>query len=112
DSITAGKLMQQTFLISGASGGMLSAAYYRELYIHKKNGSPVNLHQSTYTDNITQDLLNPIFSSMISRDIFSPAQKFSIGPYQYIKDRGYAFESKLNENTGGILDKQLKDFEM
>ena len=110
DSITGGKLMQQTFLISGASGGMLSAAYYRELYKNKKNGLPVNLHQSTYTDNITQDLLNPVFSSMISRDIFSPAQKFSVGPYRYIKDRGYAFEEKLNENSGRVLGGQLKDY--
>ena len=110
DSITSGKLMQQTFLISGASGGMLSAAYYRELYNNKRKNSPVNLHQSTYTDNITQDLLNPVFSSMISRDIFSPAQKFSIGPYRYIKDRGYAFEEKLNENSGKLLNGQVRDY--
>lgn len=110
DSITRGRLMQQTFLISGASGGMLSAAYYRELYKNKKKNAAVNLHQSTYTDNITQDLLNPVFSSMISRDIFSPAQKFSVGPYRYIKDRGYAFEEKLNENSGNILNRQLKDY--
>jgi hypothetical protein len=111
DSITNGRLMQQTFLISGASGGMLSAAYYRELYNNKRKGDPINLHQSLFTDNITQDLLNPVFSSMISRDIFSPAQKFSVGPYRYIKDRGYAFEEKLNENSGRILNKRLKDYE-
>ena len=29
--------------------------------------------------------------------------------YEYIKDRGYAFEQKLNKNTGGVLDKQLRD---
>jgi hypothetical protein len=110
DSITSGKLMQETFLISGASGGMLSAAYYRELYRDKIKGMAVDLHQSTYTDNITQDLLNPVFSSMISRDIFSPAQKFSVGPYRYIKDRGYAFEEQLNENSGKLLNKQLKDY--
>lgn len=110
DSITNGKLMRQTFLISGASGGMLSAAYYRELYNNKRKGLSVNLHQKVLTDNISQDLLNPVFSSMISRDIFSPAQKFSVGPYRYIKDRGYAFEEKLNENSGNILNKQLKDY--
>ncbi|WP_301921263.1 hypothetical protein [Ferruginibacter sp.] len=110
DSITGGRLMQQTFLISGASGGMLAAAYYRELYHNKLKGQPINLHQSVYTDNIAQDLLNPIFSSMISRDIFSPAQKFLVGPYSYIKDRGYAFEEKLNENSGKILNRQLKEY--
>lgn len=110
DSITKGRLMKQTFLISGASGGMLSASYYRELYVRKNNGSPINLHDVAYTNNITQDLLNPIFSSLVSRDIFSPAQKFSVGPYRYVKDRGYAFEQKLNENSGGMLDRQLKDY--
>lgn len=110
DSITHGDIMRQTFLISGASGGMLSAAYYRELYNSKRKGANINLHQSSYTDNITQDLLNPVFSSMISRDIFSPAQKFSVGPYTYIKDRGYAFEEKLNDNSGRILNKQIRDY--
>ena len=110
DSITKGKLMQQTFLISGASGGMLSAAYYRELYNIKRNGLAINLHHSAYTNNISQDLLNPIFSSMISRDMFSPSQKFSVGKYNYIKDRGFAFEEKLNENSGMLLNKQLRDY--
>src|SRR6185369_7564937 len=34
---------------------------------------------------------------------------FKIGNYYYIKDRGYAFEQKLSENTRGLLNKQLKD---
>jgi len=110
DSITRGRIMQQTFLISGASGGMLSATYFRELYASKQKNPAINLYNPAYTENITQDLLNPVFSSMISRDIFSPAQKFSIGPYHYVKDRGYAFEQKLNENSGGILNKQMKDY--
>jgi hypothetical protein len=110
DSISQGKLMQHTMLISGASGGMLSAAYYRELYHLKQQGKPVNLHDRKYTDNIAQDLLNPLFSSMIARDIFSPAQKFSVGNRQYVKDRGYAFEQKLDANTEGVLHRQLKDY--
>ena len=110
DQITGGKLMQQTFLISGASGGMLSATYFRELYAERKKSTAINLQATEYIENISEDLLNPIFSSMVSRDLFAPAQKFSIGPYQYVKDRGYAFEEKLNENTGGILKKQLRDY--
>lgn len=107
DSITNGQLLQHTMLMSGASGGMLAATYYRELYLQKQKGQPIDLYNPTYTDNIAQDLLNPVFSSMIARDIFSPAQKFSIGENKYVKDRGYAFEQKLNENSKGLLDKQL-----
>ncbi len=111
DSITSGKLMQHTFLISGASGGMLAATYYRELYRANQQDQPVyKLHHKSFADNIAGDLLNPVFSSMIARDIFSPAQKFTVGNYKYVKDRGYAFEQQLNENTNGLLNVQLKDF--
>ena len=111
DSITNGKLMQQTMLISGASGGMLAATYYRELYRRNLTATiKQNLHHPNLTNNIAEDLLNPVFSSMLARDIFSPAQKFTVGNYKYVKDRGYAFEQKLNENTAGLFNTQLKDF--
>jgi hypothetical protein len=110
DSAFDGKLMSHTMLISGASGGMLAVAYYRELYLEKKKDSTLNLNSTAYSDNIAKDLLNPLFSSMVARDIFSPAQKFTAGKYEYIKDRGYAFEQKLNRNSKFILSKQLKDY--
>jgi len=110
DSATGGHLMDQTFLITGASGGMLSASYFRELSLEKSKGRKINLQSDQYLSDISQDLLNPVFTSLISRDIFSPAQKFSVGPYQYIKDRGYAFEQKLNENTHHVLNKQIADY--
>ena len=62
------------------------------------------------SDDIAGDLLNPIFTSFFARDLVSPAQKFTVGPYRYVKDRGYAFEQKLNSNTRGYLNKQLKDY--
>jgi hypothetical protein len=104
-----GRLMDNTFLISGASGGMLAATYYRELYRQKVNGKNISLFDPQYVDDISGDLLNPIFSSMIARDIFSPAQKFSVDGERYVKDRGYAFEKKLADNTHGLLNFQLKD---
>ena len=109
DSITQGNLMQHTFLISGASGGMLAASYYRELYRLKLTDKKLNISDSRYTDNIAVDLLNPVFTSMIARDIFAPAQKFTVGNFKYVKDRGYAFEKKLSDNTNGLLNKQLKE---
>lgn len=111
DSSTNGKLMQHTFLISGASGGMLAATYYRELYRNKLRDSSLQLYDSKYSDYISTDLLNPVFTSMIARDIFAPVQKFSVGNNRYIKDRGYAFEKKLSDNTGGLLNIQLKDIQ-
>ncbi len=109
DSMSEGKIMKHTFLISGASGGMLAATYYRELYRKKIRNSQVNPNESIYTDNISRDLLNPVFTSMIARDIFAPVQKFRVGEQLYVKDRGYAFEKKLADNTNGLLNVQLKD---
>ncbi|MEO6406425.1 MAG: patatin-like phospholipase family protein [Ferruginibacter sp.] len=109
DSISGGKLMQHCFLFSGASGGMLAATYYRELYRKKFLDSNINLHDKRFTNDIADDLLNPVFSSMIARDLFAPGQKFSVDSFLYVKDRGYAFERKLSQNTHGVLQEQLKD---
>lgn len=110
DSLSEGKLMQRTFLMTGASGGMLGATYFRELYRRRQNGAPIRLSDSTYVDNISKDLLNPLFSSFVTRDILAPAQQFTVSPYTYVKDRGFAFEEQLNRNTGNILDQRLGDY--
>lgn len=110
DSITNGQLMKQTMLITGASGGMLGAAYFREMYYRRTKGEAINLQDPKYVDNISKDLLNPLFSSFVARDITSPAQRVTIANHTYIKDRGYAFEKKFNENTGGFLDRELREY--
>lgn len=110
DSVSHGELMRRTFLITGSSGGMLGAAYFRQLWYEKARGQAINLQDRKYPENISGDLLNPIFTSFVARDLASPAQKFKVGNYEYIKDRGYFFEQKLNANTGGILNKTLRDF--
>lgn len=110
DSLSSGELLKKTFLINGASGGMMGATYFRELYMRRQKGDSIRLQDNKYVENISGDLLNPIFSSFVTRDLISPAQKFSVGPYSYVKDRGYAFEEKLNKNTNGFLNKRLGDY--
>jgi hypothetical protein len=110
DSLLQGDLMNKTLFITGASGGMLGAAYYRELFLQKQKNDTININDKKYIDNITNDLLNPLFSSFITRDIIGPVQKFTYHNLHYTKDRGYAFEEQLNNNTAGVLDKQLKDY--
>jgi hypothetical protein len=109
DSLSGGDLMKKTFLITGASGGMLGAAYFRELEKEKRNGKTINLQNRQYVDDISSDLLNSLFTSFVARDLAAPAQRFSVGTFEYVKDRGYAFEEKLNSNTRGLLNKQLKE---
>ena len=110
DSLTGGQIMKKTFLVTGASGGMIGATYFRELYRQNLYGKHLDLQSPQYVDKIADDLLNPTFTSFIARDLFAPEQKFAMGPYTYLRDRGYAFESALNDNTGGILNKRLKDY--
>lgn len=104
DSVTHGQFMKQAFLMTGASGGMLAAAYFRELYRLKEAGQPINLQDPVYLKNISGDLLNPVFSSLVARDFIAPTQRFTYNGFSYIKDRGYSFEQKLNQNTRGVLD--------
>ncbi len=110
DSLTGGEIMKKTFLINGASGGMIGASYFRELYLRSKTDTSIHLDDPNYVDDIAGDLLNPLFTSFFARDLVAPAQKFTVGPYTYLKDRGYSFEQKLNDNTRGYLNKQLKDY--
>jgi len=110
DSATHGQIMKQTFLITGASGGMIGATYFRELYRQKVQNPAINIRSAQYINDIAGDLLNPTFSSFIARDLFAPQQYFSVGPYRYLKDRGFSFETALNGNTRGFLNKRLQDY--
>ncbi|MFN3403640.1 MAG: patatin-like phospholipase family protein [Cytophagaceae bacterium] len=115
DSSTTGKLLNQSILITGASGGMVGASYFRELYLQKMEGKELNIYDDRYYNNVTKDVLNPVIFSLVVNDIFFRFQKFNYGNYEYLKDRGYAFEEQLNKNLDYALDKkvsQYKDPEM
>ena len=108
DSAMGGNLMKQTVLINGASGGMLGAAYYRALYYERLKGNrSIHLNNAEYANDISKDLLNPLFSSFVTRDILGPVQLLKQNGNTYIKDRGYAFEQQLNRNTNGMLNHPL-----
>jgi hypothetical protein len=110
DSLTNGELLNHTALITGASGGMVGAAYLRELYWQKQNKKIIDFHSVDYISNISKDLLNPIIFTMTVNDLFLRFKTFRDGEFSYKKDRGYAFEKQLNENTGFVFNKRLKDY--
>lgn len=110
DSSLNGQVMNHAITMTGASGGVIGASYYRELYLRKLAGEKINLYDEAYLKNISKDILNPIFFSLVVNDIFFRFQKFNYGGHSYLKDRGYAFEQQLNRNTGNILDKKLVDY--
>ena len=110
DSVTNGNLFKHTVSISGASGGLIGAAYFRELKYLQKKDQTLNIHDPKYLANIGKEALNPIIFSLLTNDIFIRYQSFDYGGYSYPKDRGYAFEQKLNKNLEGMLDKRLIDY--
>lgn len=110
DTLTNGKFFPKCFLITGASGGMIGAAYFRELYLEKQTGKISSLQKKEYINNISKDLLNPVFTSLVARDMIGPLNSFTFNGNSYIKDRGYAFEQKLNTNTKGLLNKKFIDY--
>jgi hypothetical protein len=110
DRATGGKLLRQSALITGASGGMLGAAYLREIYLRQQEGASVSIYDTTYLEDVGKDLLNPVTFAIVSNDLFYPATTFQSGNFTYRKDRGYLFENQINENYRGFLSKRLADY--
>jgi hypothetical protein len=114
DSLSQGQLMKNTVLMSGASGGMLGLAYYRELYLRTKLGVVTDLYDKKYQDKIGKDMLNKIWGTVVTNDLYYPIQMRTIDSMQYRLDRGMMMEKAFNENTDYILDKPMsayKNFE-
>lgn len=128
DSLTQGKLFDHTRLITGASGGLVGASYFRELVLRnklqeqenppepivqfatEKNEQKYSIYAPRYINNLGQDNLNAIIFTLLVNDLFVRFQPFEIEGKSYLKDRGYAFEQQLNKNTEGILNKRLIDY--
>lgn len=110
DSLLKGKLFKHTHLIAGSSGGMIGAAYFRELYLLKQKSPNINLYNRSYGDNISKDILNPVAFSIATNELFFGLQSFTDANHSYPKDRAYAFERQLNENTSNLFDKTLGDY--
>lgn len=107
DSLLEGKLLDHTALMTGASGGLLGAAYLRELKWQQTQGKLRQINQQEHIHAISQDLLNSITFMLVANDLSIPWTTFEYGGERYFKDRAYIFEKQFNENTGTILDKPL-----
>lgn len=110
DSITGGQFFDHVPLISGSSGGMIGAAYYREMYMRSMSDQRLNLYDDSLAKNMSKDILNPIAGAIALNDLFIRTGTFTYENKSYPKDRGWAFESALNKNTHGVLNKKLKEY--
>jgi hypothetical protein len=107
---TGGKFFDHTFLMTGASGGMLGAAYFRELYLRDKQHEKLNYLDTIFLDDMGKDMLNGMATSIITNDIFYPWQTYNYKGGDYKKDRAYMFNKKLNENTDFRMYKLLDEY--
>lgn len=107
DFLTKGKLTNNIHMITGASGGMVGAAYFRQLMIERLEGKIPHLYAPKYKANIGNDLLNRLSFMASTNDIFIRYQKFNYNGMNYTKDRGFAFEDQLIQNTDKLLEHNL-----
>jgi hypothetical protein len=111
DSLTSKEFMKNIQMITGASGGMVGAAYYRDLMIMEKEDDITTRTSGKYLINISKDLLNRLSFSISTNDMFFRFQKVEINNFKYSKDRGYAFEQALVSNLDGAFSRTLGEYE-
>lgn len=111
DSLSNNRFMESSQLITGASGGMMGASFYREMILRKKQGASGTPQSWNLLFDIGKDLLNPITFSITVSDLFFNLQRFKVGNTSHPKDRAYAFEKQFNENTLKVFaGKTLSDY--
>jgi hypothetical protein len=111
DSITRGALMEKSILITGASGGLIGASYFRELKLREKMGEDTRPYAESHRKNISTDNLNPLIFSLLANDFFVSFTKFQYNGNHYYRDRGYTFEEQLNQITERMMDKPIRDYD-
>lgn len=107
DSITQGDLMKHTVLITGASGGLIGASYFRELKLREQAGQQVYPFSSRHRKHIASDNLNPLIFGLLANDLFVGFNSFQYQGNHYYRDRGYTFEEQLNQITERLMDKPI-----
>jgi len=111
DSLTHGALMEQSILITGASGGLIGASYFRELKLREKQGQSPHPYSEVHRQRISTDNLNPLIFSLMANDLFVGFTKFEYNGNYYYRDRGYTFEEQLNQITERMMDKPIKAYD-
>ncbi|MCT4623031.1 MAG: hypothetical protein N4A46_05355, partial [Schleiferiaceae bacterium] len=110
DSTLGGNLLDHVFVITGSSGGMLGAAYYRELAYQEALGKRINIQSRDYYDRMGKDMLNAVGFSLAVNDLFIPLKNVKFGDQKYKMDRGFAWEYRLLEITDSIFYRRLADY--
>ncbi|MEL7192475.1 MAG: hypothetical protein AAFO96_08550 [Bacteroidota bacterium] len=109
DSVTEGRASDNMRLMTGASGGMFGASYFRELYLRQQKGEEIDPFHPQYRENISQDLLNRVFFKMFT-DILLPTRKVEVGCNEYDWETGYSFDHQVGQNMPEFTGRKLGDY--
>jgi hypothetical protein len=110
DSVTKGRLMDNSILITGASGGLIGASFFRELVLRQRQGQQTRPYAQVHREHISTDNLNPLIFGLLANDLFVGFNKFEYANHQYIRDRSYTFEEQLNQITERMMDKPISAY--
>ncbi|MEJ1238534.1 patatin-like phospholipase family protein [Chryseolinea sp. T2] len=111
DSLTRGALMKNSILITGASGGLIGASFFRELKLRDILGENTRPYSRSHQQQIATDNLNPLIFSLLANDFFVSLTKFRYNGNLYHRDRAYTFEEQLNHITLRMMDKPLHAYD-
>lgn len=110
DSLSRGELLKHSVLITGASGGLIGASYFRELKLRQQQGEPINPYANIHREKISTDNLNPLIFSLLANDLFLGLTKYEYAGKAYTRDRAFTFEDQLNQITEGLMDKTISEY--
>lgn len=92
------KAMDNLHLITGSSGGMVGASYFREMYFLNEN----NYSKDSLIHHTSKDALNSLAFYYTVNDWLFRYKKYNYQNQQYTKERGYVFETQIEKNLPGL----------
>lgn len=109
DSALQGNLGDYWRMVTGASGGMMGASFYRELMLWDQAGLTELRNEPRQREAISGDILNRVMFNLIA-NLFLPKAPYTQKQDALSRDRGWAFEAQFIENTRQFNDRRLKDY--
>ena len=110
DEMLNSKLSKHLQMITGASGGMIGAAYFREINLRKKLQT-LRGDNSLFKSLLSKDLLNRLSFSASTSDLFMRYKELTYNGKKYTQERGSEFEKELHQNLSNYLEHPLGYYE-
>lgn len=105
DSLTNGRSTDELRLMTGASGGMMGAAFFRELMLKPD----IKTYKPEFQQRFSNDMLQSAFYRIIIDACFLNFPTY-IGKKRYDYERGYVFDKHFCKNLPEFEGRRLGDY--